>query len=931
MPCAVESLNEPLPQSKVERRANNTAGRPPSVDIIDIRQAAVELNLQEEIHKLLRPREGSRKLPTLLLYDEKGLQLFEKITYLEEYYLTNDEIQVLRRSAAAIARAIPSGSLVLELGSGNLRKVAHLLHALEDAGKMIDYYALDLSEDELSRTLAQLPNFRHVQCHGLLGTYDDGREWLKQPQISPKRKCVLSLGSSIGNFHRDEAASFLKGFADVLQPADSFLIGLDSCTDPSKIYFILNGLAHANAVLGHRAFELDDWQVIGEYVYDNEGGRHQAFYSPIHDTVVLGETIKAQERVQVEQSLKYSKEGCSNLWRSAGVIEADRWMTQDEDYGEWSTIALSNPENMGFVLLPATHHFAGKPGREDLAVRSPRLHLLTKPNMIFSPDPSDYALSHVPSLGDFEGLWIVWDIVTRRMLPPEELLEKPIKLRNACIFYLGHIPTFLDIQLTKATKNPPTEPAFYSSIFERGIDPDVDNPELCHQHSEVPEEWPPVEEIIAYQGRVRSRLKSLYSVGLENIPRNIGRAIWVGFEHEIMHLETLLYMMLQSDKTLPPPHTKRPDFEALAQAAQAARVTNDWFDIPEQDVILGLNDPHDVPHSTKHFGWDNEKPSRRVGVRNFQAKGRPITIEEYALYIYETKNTKLPASWVVEHSGPANGTNEQAEVPLENSTNGHTNGYSNESPSQQVVPQSFLEGKAVRTVYGLVPLKYALDWPIFASYDELARCATWLGGRIPTFEEARSIYTYVDNMKRKEVERQLGKTVPAVNAHLVNDGVEETPPSNSSRVDGGSSENDELFIDLANANVGFRHWHPVAVTAHGNRLAGQAEMGGVWEWTSSVLRKYEGFEPMPLYPGYTADFFDDKHNIVLGGSWATHPRVAGRKTLCAPLIPLLLEFMQKWIFLEGQGTNAYNGSISINWYQRNYPYAWAGARLVKDL
>ena len=27
------------------------------------------------------------------------------------------------------------------------------------------------------------------------------------------------------------------------------------------------------------------------------------------------------------------------------------------------------------------------------------------------------------------------------------------------------------------------------------------------------------------------------------------------------------------------------------------------------------------------------------------------------------------------------------------------------------------------------------------------------------------------------------------------------------------------------------------------------------------------------------DFFDGKHNIVLGGSWATHARIAGRKTL----------------------------------------------------
>lgn len=73
-------------------------------------------------------------------------------------------------------------------------------------------------------------------------------------------------------------------------------------------------------------------------------------------------------------------------------------------------------------------------------------------------------------------------------------------------------------------------------------------------------------------------------------------------------------------------------------------------------------------------------------------------------------------------------------------------------------------------------------------------------------------------------------------------------------------------------------------------------MGGLWEWTSSVLEKQEGFVPMKLYPGYSGkippvqcmhatvlmipdDFYDGKHNIVLGGSWATIPRIAGRTTL----------------------------------------------------
>lgn len=177
------------------------------------------------------------------------------------------------------------------------------------------------------------------------------------------------------------------------------------------------------------------------------------------------------------------------------------------------------------------------------------IHLLTKQNMIFDSDPAVYAGTPVPTLDDWKSLWETWDTVTRGMIPDEELLEKPIKLRNACIFYLGHIPTFMDIQLTKTTKLPPCEPSYYSQIFERGIDPDVDNPEHCHAHSEIPDEWPPLQEILAYQDQVRAKVERL--IKGQDIPRHIGRALWIGFEHEIMHLETLLYMLLQSDKTLP--------------------------------------------------------------------------------------------------------------------------------------------------------------------------------------------------------------------------------------------------------------------------------------------------------------------------------------------------------------------------------------------
>lgn len=41
-----------------------------------------------------------------------------QITYLDEYYLTNDEIKLLKDSASSIAGKIPRGAMVIELGSG---------------------------------------------------------------------------------------------------------------------------------------------------------------------------------------------------------------------------------------------------------------------------------------------------------------------------------------------------------------------------------------------------------------------------------------------------------------------------------------------------------------------------------------------------------------------------------------------------------------------------------------------------------------------------------------------------------------------------------------------------------------------------------------------------------------------------------------------
>lgn len=205
-----------------------------------------------------------------------------------------------------------------------------LLRAIDRLGKNVDYYALDLSLPELHRTLAAVPHgtFNHVRCHGLHGTYDDGLAWLQLPENQQRAKCIMFLGSSIGNFERDDAAAFLKGFAAILKPTDLFLLAVDACQDSDRVYhayndregvtekFYRNGLSHANKILGQETFHQSDWDVIGQH--NSALGRHEAFVSPRRDFDSNGFSFIRGERIRFENAHKYSISQLQQLFEDVG-------------------------------------------------------------------------------------------------------------------------------------------------------------------------------------------------------------------------------------------------------------------------------------------------------------------------------------------------------------------------------------------------------------------------------------------------------------------------------------------------------------------------------------------------------------------------------------------------------------------------------------
>jgi EasF-like predicted methyltransferase len=233
------------------------------------------------------------------------------------------------------------------INRSNLRKIEILLSAIDAIGKRVDYYALDLSLTELERTLMAVPQsrFKHIKCFGLHGTYDDALEWLKSKDVCMIPKAVLSMGSSIGNFTKPDAAQFLNSFASTLQPGDCLLIGIDACNNPRKVFhayndmegvthkFILNGLEHANELLGSQDFDTNTWKVFGEYRYDEFGGRHMAFVSPTRDVVIDGISIKKNEKIQIEESNKFTTEETRQMFNEAGLVEGAKWANHHGDYG----------------------------------------------------------------------------------------------------------------------------------------------------------------------------------------------------------------------------------------------------------------------------------------------------------------------------------------------------------------------------------------------------------------------------------------------------------------------------------------------------------------------------------------------------------------------------------------------------------------------
>ncbi|CAD0115128.1 unnamed protein product [Aureobasidium uvarum] len=306
------------------------------VDLKDIRSSTHNNSLLKELEESLSKNPPA--FPSRLLWDDKGLQYFEAITHSPDYYLTNCEIELLTEHSREIAKDIYPNTIIMELGSGSLRKTKILLDALEALEKPVDYCALDLSRPELERTLTNISpsSFQHVKCHG----------------------------STIGSLSRPEAAQLLGGYVDAIADVEAmkssphnaiFLVGVDGCKDADMVWrayndtegynhrFISNILHHANKVLDIEAYHSEDWTVAG--VWSAEKGCHDQFLMPERNLFASGLELKKGRGLHVVSSHKFDEDDQDKLWEGAGLQLSSCWRTEPHKY-------TLNLLTVGDVLTP---------------------------------------------------------------------------------------------------------------------------------------------------------------------------------------------------------------------------------------------------------------------------------------------------------------------------------------------------------------------------------------------------------------------------------------------------------------------------------------------------------------------------------------------------------------------------------------------------
>ncbi len=280
-----------------------------------------------------------KELAPKYFYDERGSQLFEQITELEEYYPTRAEREILRERSAEILATAGRPRTLVELGSGSAAKTRHLLDAMRDAGSLDTYVPVDISEEITHQTASCLVDeYPGLAVRGLVCDFEEDLERIPAADGS---KLIAFLGGTVGNLYPRPRQAFLERIAALLGSGDQLLLGTDLVKEVDRLEaayddaagvtaeFNKNVLEVLNRDLG-ADFDLDAFEHVARY--DAEAERMDIRLRSLADQEVaitgldLEITFAAGEEMRTEISTKFTRERLESVYAGAG-LEMSGWFT----------------------------------------------------------------------------------------------------------------------------------------------------------------------------------------------------------------------------------------------------------------------------------------------------------------------------------------------------------------------------------------------------------------------------------------------------------------------------------------------------------------------------------------------------------------------------------------------------------------------------
>ena len=233
-----------------------------------LKEIRIEDIQQEIVEGLLADKKW---ISSKFFYNEKGSQLFEKITHLDEYYPTRTEISILKDTAPELLDGNPCE--IIELGSGDCKKASLIVEAIPDyLRSQCTYKPIDVSLSAIMESAKGLSE--KFPTLNILGYGADFTKQFNQiPRSIPALICFL--GSTIGNFDPQISLELLKTIRENMIAGDRFLLGVDLIKSKDVLHAAYNDSEGVTA-----AFNKNILSAINSYIqsdFDETNFGHHAF------------------------------------------------------------------------------------------------------------------------------------------------------------------------------------------------------------------------------------------------------------------------------------------------------------------------------------------------------------------------------------------------------------------------------------------------------------------------------------------------------------------------------------------------------------------------------------------------------------------------------------------------------------------------------